>query len=252
MLADADSRGMDRIVCLGDIVGYGPEPDECVAMLEQRGVSCVRGNHDAVAVGLRPPVHFGQRASHAIRWTRRHIGDPARRMLATLPMTLVVDRRFLMVHAALHPHPNDVLRIRTVEDARQTLHVLRRDHPELNLCFFGHTHISAIYRCNDQHVTRCEGEVVHIEDGTTLLINPGSVGWSHQTPGLAYYATFDVTAGIIRLHRVPYEHAELERKLAGAGLDHQPTRAGHVRCWIRDRCYEARAVMSKLRVWRLA
>jgi predicted phosphodiesterase len=249
-LADADSRGVDHIVCLGDIVGYGPEPDECVAMLEQRGAPCVRGNHDAVAAGLRPPVHFGQRASHAIRWTRRHISEPVRRMLASLPMTQVVDRRFLMVHAALHPHPNDVLRIRTVEDAQQTLQVLRRDHAELNLCFFGHTHISAVYRCDDQQVTQCDGEAVHVEGGATLLVNPGSVGWSRHTPGLACYATFDAAAGIIRFHRVPYEHAELERKLVNAGLHHQPTRAGHVCCWVRDRCYEALAAMSKLRRWR--
>jgi hypothetical protein len=139
-----------------------------------------------------------------------------------------------------------------VEDARRTLHVLRREHAELNLCFFGHTHIPAIYRCNDQHVTQCDGETVHVEGGATLLINPGSVGWSQQTPGLACYAIFDAAVGIIGLHRVPYEHAELERKLVSAGLHHQPTRAGHVHCWIRDRCYEALAAMSKLRVWRPA
>ena len=245
VLADIDARGIGRIVCLGDVVGYGPEPDECVAMLADRDVPCVRGNHDAVAAGLRPPLHFGQRASHAIRWTRRHLGESARTAIAAYPLTRIIDERFMLVHAALHPRPNDVLRIRNEEEARLTLRILHRDFPGLRLCFFGHTHLPAAYQEKEGRTTRQNGDTVAVHDGAAWLVNPGSVGWSREEPRRACYATCDMEGGV-SFHQVEYDVEAFERKLAAAGLNHRSSTLGHVGCWMRDRFHEARAAVAKL------
>jgi predicted phosphodiesterase len=202
-----------------------------------------------VAAGLRPPVHFGQRASHAMRWTLRNISPAARAALAALPMLQLIDDRFLLVHAALHPVPNDVLRIHDERDALQTLQALRSQFPGIRLCFFGHTHIRAAYRCDGASASRISGDRIVLPDDASCLVNPGSVGWSRDMPGLAHYCTYDAVGGVVTFHKVAYDRDSFERKLAAAGLNHVNSRMGHARCWMRDRFYRAAAVAGKLRAW---
>ncbi len=73
VLDELDRRGAEKIVCLGDIVGYGPEPDECVALVRERAAWSLLGNHDAMAVGQATPEYINLRARRAMEWTRRHL-----------------------------------------------------------------------------------------------------------------------------------------------------------------------------------
>jgi hypothetical protein len=107
VLAAARNEGVDRILCLGDLVGYHANPNEVLERLRIDGVHCLSGNHDQVAIGRKEPLRFSRPARRAILWTRQALSGENRDWLGGLPCFDRGGGPFLMVHAALHPEPND-------------------------------------------------------------------------------------------------------------------------------------------------
>lgn len=215
VLADARAAGAQSLVCCGDIVGYHADPEACIDLLRARGVACVAGNHDRVAAGLCEPEGFGPAAARAALWTRRRLSADHRAFLASLPLARVIDGRFLLVHAALHPSPNADLHLSSAARLRRSIEPLGDGRFGVRLAFFGHTHRALVH---DARGALPLGETMQLPDGRALLVNPGSVGQPRDGDPRAAYALYDADARRLSLRRVPFDRRATLAAAARAGL----------------------------------
>ncbi|MGZ6268981.1 MAG: metallophosphoesterase family protein [Candidatus Limnocylindrales bacterium] len=210
VLASLDT--IDAIWHLGDVVGYGPEPDGVVARLRELGARGVRGNHDAAALGGLEIEYFNPDARRAIEWTRQTITDETRRWLEALPERLVVDDLTLV-----HGSPRDPIweYVTSTAVARENLAAFGTIY-----CLHGHTHVPVVFR---EEAGRVEalGPVQGAElplDGRRALINPGSVGQPRDGVPTASYMVVDTERRLVRWDRVPYDIAGTQAAMRAAAL----------------------------------
>lgn len=222
VLRAAEGAGAEAVLCLGDIVGYYAEPDECVALLRQAHALCIAGNHDRAAAGTDADLaDFPPLARQAVRWTRDRIGADSRRFLHGLPIFRTLPE-CVLVHGALHPRPNDSLHLSTEPRVRRSLLALRDAgdaHASLRLGFFGHTHRPACHELRGARLLRHDPrQPLVLRDGGSYLVNPGSVGQPRDGDPRASFALFDSGAGTVTICRVPYDRHTCLEKAAVAGL----------------------------------
>ena len=196
---------------------------------------CVRGNHDSVAAGLREPAEFSPVGRHAIEWTTRHLTPPNRHYLATLPLLQVVDDAFVIVHASLHPQPNEAVRICTPNDARLSLDTLSGQYSPRRICFFGHMHHQMAYVLQSGRVSCFTGDVLYLDENASYLINPGSIGQSRDSDPRAAMAIYDSHQQTIRFHRITYDSAPTCAKAVEQGLIRRPRPARRALGWLKHR-----------------
>lgn len=216
-LADAKGRGYDRVLVLGDLVGYGPDPNAVVdAVRDLRPAAMVRGNHDKVACGLEQPDDFNTVAKTAVVWTHAALTPENRAWLAALPMgPAVVDEAIEICHGS--PFDEDTY-IFDEGDARHALQTSTR-----RLCLFGHTHWPATYVRADNgdgyaELAPPENGRVALRDGMKHVINPGAVGQPRDNDPRAAYAIADTSQARVELFRVRYPVATTQAKIIKAGL----------------------------------
>jgi diadenosine tetraphosphatase ApaH/serine/threonine PP2A family protein phosphatase len=202
----------DAVWHLGDIVGYGPDPDRVVERLVGIGAVGVRGNHDAAACGGPEIDWFNPEARAAMEWTRRVISGATRSWLASLPDRLV-DGPFTLVHGS----PRDPIweYVTSIPVARANLESLATP-----VGLHGHTHIPVVFRDRDGRIeaaTPGDGSSVAL-DGERVLLNPGSVGQPRDGDPRASYAIIDTDAGRFTWHRVEYEIEAVQVAMRAAGL----------------------------------
>jgi predicted phosphodiesterase len=202
----------DAVWQLGDVVGYGPQPDEVVARLMEVGATGVRGNHDSAAVGLLETSNFNDDARAAVEWTARQIAPQTRDWLAALPER-AVDAPFTLVHGS--PRDPTWEYIFTASIARANLSAFDTDH-----CLAGHTHIPGVYR---EHGGRMDG--LQVDDGDTfkldgqrVIANPGSVGQPRDGDPRASAMVFDTDAGTLEWRRIEYPIATVQERMMTIGL----------------------------------
>lgn len=173
-VAHLEALGVERWLCAGDIVGYGPHPNECIDLLGDLEAVCVAGNHDLMAVDRLPGDRGGRLARWTTSWTRSTLSDSSRTFLACLP--LCVDTGDIVVgHGSLD---DPECYVRSDRAARRELdQVPRRENRFLVL---GHTHQPWLFSEHRGTVTPRGGEPVRVEAGDATLVNPGSVGQSRQ------------------------------------------------------------------------
>jgi diadenosine tetraphosphatase ApaH/serine/threonine PP2A family protein phosphatase len=203
---------VDAIWQLGDIVGYGPEPDGVVARLREIGAVGVRGNHDAAACGGSEIDWFNPDARRAMEWTRTAISADSVAWLRSLP-----DRRSIAGADLVHGSPREPLweYVTSVPVARANLAVL-----EHGIGLHGHTHIPAAFVEDDGRIGVVEphdGSVLELR-GRRALVNPGSVGQPRDGDPRAAYALLDPEAGSISWHRVAYDIAAVQVAMRATGL----------------------------------
>ncbi|MBP2299067.1 metallophosphoesterase family protein [Azospirillum picis] len=214
------AEGADRIVCLGDIVGYNTDAAACTALLRRAGVICIAGNHDRAVTGAIGTTGFSGPAARAVEWTRRRLDDETRGFLAALPLTAVVDGVLVAVHGALHPEAGKEL-VRLDDDAKRMLSLKAlAAHPSgARLCAFGHTHRAGLW---ELHVGTLRA--VPIDGGADLradahyLLNPGTVGEPRGSDSRASFACLDTIHHRITFHRVAYARRAALAKTRKAGL----------------------------------
>jgi diadenosine tetraphosphatase ApaH/serine/threonine PP2A family protein phosphatase len=203
---------VDAIWHLGDVVGYGPEPDAVVARLRERGATGVRGNHDAAAVGGPEIDWFNPEARAAVEWTRDSIAPETRAWLDALPHRRVVED-VLLVHGS----PRDPLREYVTDrraageniDAQETQHALH-----------GHTHVPVAWLATRDGVALVRASE---SDGVELgrrrtLVNPGSVGQPRDGDPRAAYLVLDQESGRVTWHRVEYDIERVQTAMRATGL----------------------------------
>ncbi|HNQ35448.1 MAG TPA: metallophosphoesterase family protein [bacterium] len=199
--------------CLGDAVGYGANPAECLKLLRDSGVPLVAGNHDRAVRHPGLTSIFTPEARQAVFWTIEHLFPADRDQLDGLPGTVARDGlRF--VHAGpLEPETWPYL----VEEAELTAN-LRALAPG-EICFFGHTHRPGLYEWRaGRFAARSLEGTVRLDPGASYLVNPGSVGQPRDGDPRAAYLVFDPAARTVRLERVSYDVAAAQEKILRAGL----------------------------------
>ena len=218
-LQDISTRTVDRIVCLGDIVGYNANPEECISLLREADVLCIAGNHDRAVTGHITTEGFSHAAARAVDWTRRQLSAEAMDYLAGLPLKLRIDGHLVMVHGALHPETG-CEQVRLLDDQlrRLSFKALAGDPSGAHVCGFGNTHRVGIFEFQNDEIRVRTGDEVSLREDAYYLINPGTVGRPHTSDRRATYFSFDVARHVIALHRVEYDAAASRAKSKAAGL----------------------------------
>jgi predicted phosphodiesterase len=218
-LGDIRGMGAERIVCLGDIVGYNADPAACIALLREAGVACVAGNHDRAVAGLRSTEGFTEVAARAVAWTRTRLDGDALSFLASLPDALRLGDGVLAVHGAPREDGGcDMTRLDTPEQRGAAVAIMARRPDAPRLCAFGHTHRVGI------HLWRDGAEVTHAADHAALeasalhLLNPGSVGQPRDGARHASWMLLDTARREVVVRRVPFDMAAALAKTRAAGL----------------------------------
>jgi diadenosine tetraphosphatase ApaH/serine/threonine PP2A family protein phosphatase len=207
-----DLPAVDEVWVLGDIVGYGPQPNEVIATLQEMGARSVLGNHDAAAIGAIDSNWFNPDAASAIQWTAEVIDDNARAYMASLP-EVRTDGQLTAVHGS----PRDPMweYITGPNVAAENLSAFGT-----SLCLHGHTHVPVVFRADDGRmlaVPSTPEDPVSIRGGRSLL-NPGSVGQPRDGNPAASYLVLDTDADVAEFRRVAYDIAATQQAMRHAGL----------------------------------
>ena len=206
----------DRVLVLGDLVGYGADPNAVVDRVRDLNpLAVIRGNHDKAACGLDDGSSFNQIARFAAAWTSETLTAGNRQYLRDLPAgPSLIDEYVEICHGS--PFDEDHY-IFDGDDARHALDASRRA-----LCLFGHTHLPVIFFDESGRLSGVIPEdpdhEVRLRDGVRLLVNVGSVGQPRDGDPRAAYATFDSAEPALVLHRIPYPVEVAQRKIIAAGL----------------------------------
>jgi predicted phosphodiesterase len=217
VLLDIRGSGIDRIVCLGDIVGYGPAPAEVLKSLYVNVDDLVLGNHDAVIAGKLDESLFNPCARDTIRWTRRQLNHHAIRFLGGLPLSL--DGGLFRCTHGDFSEPGAYHYVVAPEDAAPSWQAV--DAP---LLFVGHTHRSAIFLLGESGAPHMvEPQDFVLEPDKRFLVNVGSVGLPRDGETRACYCVFDTVERSVLWRRVPFDLDEYRDALAKAGLPSEPS-----------------------------
>ena len=199
----------DRIWFLGDLVGYGPNPNECVERLRDLEPLALSGNHDWAVLDKLDTEEFNDDARRLVNWTRRELTDENLAYLESLP-PLHVAPPFTLAHASpRHPVWEYILDLQTALD--------NFDYFETSICLVGHSHIPALFLFDETAAELNfylvgDGERVDLSQGR-IILNPGSVGQPRDGDPRASFAILDNEAQTWTLQRVPYDIAETQRRM---------------------------------------
>lgn len=198
-----DRLGTDHIYCLGDIVGYGANPNECIALVRDRCTAVVRGNHDTGATGDLSLDHFNTYGEIALRWTREHLTAENTAWLRSLPLMHVTEPVSLAHATPLHPEGWRY--IFAWPDAQRCFNAFTTTY-----CFIGHTHVPVVVGEN--------GSVNQFHTNGRFLINVGSVGQARDGVPRASFGLLDTTEGSYEHIRVEYDIEAAARLILQAHL----------------------------------
>ena len=211
-----DAGTFDRVWCLGDVVGYGPEPNACIEKLRSFDLVCIAGNHDWVVLDKLDLEEFNPDARRAAIWTRNQLTPTNRDWLHALPERIPTQAdQFTLVHGSpRYPIWEYVL---TPAVAR-----INFDYFDTTTCLTGHTHVPVIYcYLSNEHIATAEPlpEGVPVTLGSErMMINPGSVGQPRDGDPRTAYAILDTDMLTLTHHRVEYDIDATQAKMEQAKL----------------------------------
>lgn len=214
VLADAQ-RDWDIIWFLGDLVGYGPDPNECVSLLREHNHIALSGNHDWAVLGKLDINTFNDFARQAILWAQDVLEEESRAYLEELPPLLHPHEAFTLAHASPRQPVWEYILDRGTAAANFS-------HFDTRYCLVGHTHVPVVFE-------KIEGEQIYmlhplyneiwrLENNHRCIINPGSVGQPRDSDPRAAYALLDLDKMTWEYRRVPYDIEETQRRMRQHGL----------------------------------
>jgi diadenosine tetraphosphatase ApaH/serine/threonine PP2A family protein phosphatase len=209
-----DAGEFDTVWCLGDLVGYGPDPNECVERIRDLPNSCcLAGNHDHAVLGLMPLSRFNYEAQAAVSWTQQILSEKNREYLASLPLTIMKDP-FLLTHGS----PREPLWEYILDEHTALLNF---ENFQTDYCLIGHSHIPLLFFMpanEDQVLSLAMPEKEPFSLQPRMIINPGSVGQPRDLDPRASYALLDLKAETWELRRVAYDITDVQLRILEAGL----------------------------------
>lgn len=205
----------DQLWNLGDTIGYGPRPNECIATIRQCANVMIAGNHDLACLGKVDLSDFNPDARSANIWNGQQLTAEHRVALEGLPPQYEVDQRFLIAHGS--PREPVWEYLLTAEQARQNFALFKNQ-----FCLIGHSHIPLLFTF---HEGRCKGPIlpdagatIELQSNMRYFINPGSVGQPRNQDPRASYAVLDTDAGTVRFNRVEYDISRTQYQMRDAHL----------------------------------
>ncbi len=209
---ELEKQDLDKILCLGDVIGYGPDPEECVALVRSRADIILAGNHDYAPLGLVDTSFFNIYAKTAVEWTASRLSDETRTFLEQCPLRAEFEN-FTIVHAT-PSRPEAWNYILSIDDAVENF-----PHFKGQVCFIGHSHVPLIIEeKSDGRILVHRKNMVRCDSESRYIINVGSVGQPRDLNPRAACALFDSERLEYELLRVEYEVGMTQRKILDRGL----------------------------------
>jgi len=218
-LQDLASQNVDRILCLGDVVGYNASPAECIDLLRKNDVLCVAGNHDRAVAGQLSTDEFGYTAEMAVIWTRRQLDIEALGYLSALPTDILIPGALIAVHGALHPIVGrETVRLDTDDRLLLSFEALSAHPSRVHICAYGHTHQLSIHEFQGDGMRKLDGDQILLRRDRLYLVNPGAIGQPRTSDPRATYMILDCERNELSVHRVAYDVTVPFEKSRRAGL----------------------------------
>ncbi len=216
VLACLDQRQVDGLICLGDIVGYNADSDECATLMRSRQALAIAGNHDLISIGRLGFERCANKVIYSLKRTRRQLAPETAAYLASLPAHLIIDSRILLVHAGIRDvqqyvtTPSQILR-----NAAQ----MQQDFPGLNICLFGHVHKQKVYEIGGNEVREAAlAGPVFLRKDRMYFVNPGSVDAARKRDHkFAEFALLDSDTIKLEFQRIAYDDEASEAKAVSGG-----------------------------------
>jgi predicted phosphodiesterase len=216
VLADIREHKADVIICLGDVVGYGPRPEEVLSSVRQHTQNFVIGNHDAAACGQLDASIFNDHARSVVEWTTQHLSHNSLAFLREIPLTLETED-ILFVHAEIQ-NPDRFGYIESDEEALQQLMFTGA-----NIVFIGHTHKPLAYSFNSERIQTLPDTDFHLAPGHRYLVNVGSVGEPRDSNEIrARYVLYDSNRRAVYFRKVKFDVEAYRKDLQTVGLNIRP------------------------------
>jgi predicted phosphodiesterase len=210
VLEDIKAQQCTHIVCLGDVVGYGANPKECLDIVREMKIPCIKGNHDEMCSVDKNLEGFNPYAAEAIMWTRDQLTAEDRQWLRDLKYQRLIAN-FTIVHATLDlPHQWGYVFDKLMAAASFT-------YQNTPVCFFGHTHVPLAF-IRDSVVRGGTYSKFKVEPGKKYFVNVGSIGQPRDNDPRAAYVVYDMDENTIELRRLEYDIPTAQKKILAAGL----------------------------------
>ena len=214
VLGDAHDQRCTHYACVGDIVGYNANPKECLEIVREMSMPCVKGNHDEYSSTDHALEMLNPRAAASIIWTRQHLPEADKQWLRDLKYIRLVAS-FSIVHATLDG-PQRWGYVFEKLDAAASF-----TYQNTAVCFFGHTHLPMAF-VRDKLVRGGTYSKFKIQPGRKYFVNVGSVGEPRDGDPRAAYVIYHLPEGTIELRRIPYDIEKTNAKVQAAGLPSRP------------------------------
>jgi len=215
VLKDLASEKVHSFLILGDIIGYGPNPNECIEIVKKLQGTVIAGNHEGLLRKDFAVEQYNSLARESIRWTRKNILHENVKFIENLSYLKEMPN-FLIVHGSPR-YPEEYLF--NIQEVNEAFSYFQKRYPQFYLCFFGHTHKQAIWCKQEDKVYLCQGEdTFHLSTQSYYLINPGSVGQPRDGSPEANYAIYDTSTQKLLLRKVPYNYQLTLKKILKVGL----------------------------------
>jgi len=214
VLADMEPRRVDRLLSLGDNVGYGPDPDKVIEILEEKSIPSIMGNHELGIADRSYAGWFNPLARRSLEITRRILSPSSLELIGTL-QPVISDNKHLFVHGC----PPDSMTAYLFETPDDLLASILLGLEE-EICFVGHTHVSALVVFDGEKVRReplIEGER-HLPEGRKYIVNAGSVGQPRDRDNRARYVIWDDRQRSLHVRHIPYDVARTAAKILKLGF----------------------------------
>ncbi len=211
VLADIERRGITSVACLGDFVGYGAAPNQCIDLVRPRIETAVIGNHDLAAIGRLKLGYFNHEAAVAARWTDATLTEENRLYLESLPYT-VEWHGIKLVHAS-PLEPGEWNYVLSPADAEAEMEAY-----EQTVCLIGHSHYPGAFDHDGRHVTYSRLPEVRLRDRHRYLVNVGSVGQPRDGDPRSAYLVVDEERRTLTHVRLEYDVARAMDRIRGASL----------------------------------
>lgn len=204
---------IDTYLCLGDIVGYGANPNECLERVWDLTPHVIAGNHDYAVVGKEDLTYFNRSAAEAVLWTMQVLTRQSRQYLRDLPL-LLCQPDLMAVHAT-PSSPDQWNYIVSLDQVEEEFDAIP---PELAVCFIGHSHQPVIFEQGRWLCRALRTKACHQRPGYRHIVNTGSVGQPRDGNPHATYCVYDTIAGQVEIKRAEYDILAAQKKIRKAGL----------------------------------
>lgn len=207
----------DALICLGDIVGYGPNPNECLLALSRFKARMIRGNHDRVVI-TGDYTNFTEEAAETAQWTASNLTQETRKILEGLTAgPALVDGRFTVCHGSPHNEDDYIDKTRKANLAFPWL-----QETGSGILFCGHTHMPAVYQYGpaDGKTSEVQTRSLVLQDQSLYIINPGSLGQPRDGSSRPSYAVYDTEASSVSIRRFEYPLDRTMKKMLMRNLHH--------------------------------